>query len=83
MRGTAEPAEFAFLRAREPFAMNAVRPARTATKRQELGEASASHRAIARLGEQILDDVPMHIGQATIDAVIAKREFGVIDAQEV
>jgi hypothetical protein len=33
------------------------------------------------LSQQLLDHMPMHIGQAPVDAVVANRQLQVIDAQ--
>jgi len=35
------------------------------------------------LYQDILDHVPMHIGQPAVDAVVADGELGVVDSQEV
>ena len=35
------------------------------------------------LRQQFFDDVPMHVGQAAVDAVVAEGELGVVDAEQV
>src|SRR5262245_30185328 len=37
----------------------------------------------ANLGENLIDDVPMHVGKAAIDAVVTPRQFGVVNAHQM
>lgn len=37
----------------------------------------------AALGEQFFDDVAVNVGQASVDAIVAHAELGVVDAEEV
>src|SRR5262245_21120212 len=45
--------------------------------------AASAPRPPAFSGQQLLDHMPMHVGEAAVDAVVAHRQLLVVDAQKM